>query len=185
MKLSEQPTGLDLVRSAVYASDAAKQKVVDQEAVVAQKRVDLASEEAVLAKLRGDHAQAERRLADLIAGGSCAHHQITPSASTPVPDANPKNVTAKPVVALDDQSVPIKWRIAAMLLVDPILDYQATAARLWGPLDNKTAKNRLSSQLQQLRQVGVIETLGSNRFKVDAVKLAELSGLPVGDAQTG
>jgi hypothetical protein len=174
VRVTEQPTGIDLVRQAVYASDAAKQKVADQEAVVAQKRADLASAEAMLAKLRGEHADAEQRLADLITGGSCVHHH-----PVPLPVANPKNVDAKPVVTLEDKSVPIKWRIACMLLVDPVLDYQGTAARLWGPSDNKTAKNRVNAHVQELRRLGVVETLGSNKFRVDAMKLAELSGLPV------
>jgi hypothetical protein len=175
MKVSEQPVGIDLVREAVHKLDASEKRIADQEAVVAQKRANLASEEAVLAKLRAEHAQAEQRLADLISTGSCAHHHD---------HVDPSNIV-NPIVALEDKSVPIKWRIACMLLVDPILDYQETAARLWGSSDKRTNKNRVNAHIQQLRRLGVLRTLGSNKFEVDRAKLAELSGLPVDGAQTG
>jgi hypothetical protein len=81
-------------------------------------------------------------------------------------------------VALTDTTIPIAWRIAFMLLHDPVLDYRATADAVWGPVDMMTAKNRVSTHLAYLRRLGVITTLGSNGFKVDKAKLRELSGIP-------
>ena len=83
----------------------------------------------------------------------------------------------KLIYALDDKSIPIVWRIAFMLLVDPVLDYQSTAHAIWGPCDPQTAKNRVNAHLTQLKKSGVIESLGGNRYRVDKAKLVEESGL--------
>jgi len=39
------------------------------------------------------------------------------------------------------------------------------------------AKNRINAHIQELRKNSVVEPLGGNKFKVDAERLAQLSGI--------
>ena len=158
---------IELVRAAVYAADAAKRKVVDAE--------------KALARAKAEHADAEARLAAFVTPTRRDHETPSVSVTNDIGGAT-KAMMPKPIVALEDESVPKKYRIAFMLLADPVLDYQETAARLWPPTDPKTAKNRVNAQVQQLRKEQIVKTLGSNRFAVDAVKLAEKSGIPTAEA---
>ncbi len=85
-----------------------------------------------------------------------------------------------PLYALDDENVPIVWRIAFTLLAHPVLDYQAVAATLWGPdLDKDKAKNRVNAHMSHLKTLGVVTALGGNRYQVNKELLAKHSKLPV------
>jgi hypothetical protein len=150
------PTNIELVVDAVHAVDRAKAKVEDAK--------------KALAKAEAERADAEARLAAIVATGACTKENgcTHPHGSIVAP--------ALPRITLEDKTVPIAWRIAFMLLENPVLDYQETARRLWGPLNPTTAKNRVNGHMTILRNRGVVETIGSNRFSVDAAKLAELSG---------
>jgi hypothetical protein len=76
--------------------------------------------------------------------------------------------------------VPIFVRLAQRLLLNSELDYQQTAAEFWGPgLSHMVAKNRVNAHVTRLRQLGIARSLGSNRFEIDPIKLAELSKIPV------
>lgn len=173
VKVIVAPQGIDLIREAVYAVDALKQQIADAEAVVVG--------------LKADHLNAEVRLSSLIASGACTpengcdrDHAAKSEAKiqpTSAPQMEPIRVVVKPIVSLTDETVPIQWRLAAMLLADPVLDYKRTAATLWGATDKRTAKNRVNGHIQRLRYLKVVETLGSRRFRVDRDRFAKLSGL--------
>lgn len=162
------PTGIERVKEAVYASDAAKQKVADAQ--------------AALAMAQAEYRVAEANLASLIASGACAadcaslDHEHTNGHVTNGAVYAPAR--AKPLYALTDKAVPKVWRIAFMLLADPILDYAYTSSTLWGPCSKATAKNRVGAHLTHLKKLGVIKSLGANKYAVDKAKLAEQSGLP-------
>ena len=79
-----------------------------------------------------------------------------------------------------EDKIPIVWRIAFQLLADPVMDYQRTAERLWGLNLNKgVAKNRVNAHITQLRKMGVVTSLGNNRFAVNKELLAKHSKLPM------
>lgn len=181
MSVRDTPTGIEMIKDAVHGVERLARKVAEQEALVGEKRAELAAHEAELLKRRAAVAAAERRLHSLVASGACATHGCTHGHEAVANTNSGGDVPEVPLVSLDDQSVSIKWRIAFMLLADPVLDYQKTAERLYGPLDPTTAKNRVNAHVQVLRNEGVVKTVGSNRFVVDRQKLAERSGLPVGD----
>ena len=83
-----------------------------------------------------------------------------------------------PTTALESST--ICWRIAFQLLDNPELDYQATAEAIWGPGLNKTvAKNRVNGHVTRLRQLGIARSLGSNLFEINAIRLAEVSKIPL------
>ena len=155
------PTGIDLVL-------ALADEIRRCRASVAEKRA--LREEAEKAELRaqGEVTLAERRLAELIATGACT-----------AKNGCAHGAPSTPASALPEDA-PKLWKIAFILLEQPTLDYERTAERIWGPgLDKKTAKNRISSNIAMLKTLTVVERLGKNTFKVNRVKLAEKSGLPV------
>ncbi len=161
MRPTHQPEGIELIAEAVHAWEAAKAKT--------------ATAEVTLHKARAEEAAAVERLRALVAAGRCDHPSDARHGIKGVNGAGPK-----PLVSIDDESVPKVWRIGFMLFADPVLDYQGTAERLWGPgLDKKTAKNRVNAHVTHLKTLGVIETCGSNTFRVNPAKLAEHSGMPV------
>jgi len=182
MSVRDTPTGIEMIKDAVHGVERLARKVTEQEALVGEKRAELAAHEAELLKRRAAVAAAERRLHSLVASGACATRGCIHGDEAANSNSNTTgDVPEVPLVSLDDQSVSIKWRIAFMLLADPVLDYQKTAERLYGPLDPTTAKNRGNAHVQVLRNEGVVKTVGSNRFVVDRQKLADRSGLPVVD----
>jgi hypothetical protein len=178
-----------MIREAVYGADALRREIAEQESVTNAKRIELEAAQTELGKRRLAHAAAERRLADLIASGACttengcSHgHAVSASDIATIVNAtgNPANDTTETFAVLDQQDMPIRWRIALMLLANPVLDYQGTAERLYGPgLDYLTAKNRVNGHVTSLRKAGVLTRLGANTFRIDPAMLAELSGLPV------
>lgn len=182
------PTGIELIKQAVYAIDAAKQKIADAE--------------AALARARGEHAAAEENLAKLVASGACItngcthEHHATTNGVQPVTNGTTNGVPSKVAAvtlkktqpkfaALENKDMKIVWRIAFQLLADPVVDYAAYGERLWGPdVPFKTVKNRLSTNLAYLckENIGVAEALGSNTYRINKAKLAEKSRLPVPEA---
>jgi len=169
----------------VHATDALGRAVAERETVVELKRAELADAEQALALAKTEHSRSEARLVLLVMAGTCCSmgspsckHGHAPTKSNEIaPGGSDAPAKPKPVVALDDATVPIKYRIASMLLADPVLDYQRTAAAIWGPLEKKVAKNRVNAQMQTLRRDGIVRTLGSNEFSVDRDRLLEKSGI--------
>ena len=173
-RVKRTPTGIEKIKKAVYEADDAQRKVVEAE--------------DVLAKAKREHAAAEARLAELVAAGACAgangcsHHDEPLAAETRTGEPATcviAETEQKALVALDDESVPKKYRIAFALLANPILDYQRTAEGIWGPLAKGVAKNRVNSQMQTLKAEDIVETLGQNRYRVNRERLAERSGIPI------
>jgi hypothetical protein len=185
---AQDPTGIDLVKRAVHEIDRISALVAECDAVVQKKRAELADADQALDAARKTLAAAEGQLAALVTTGRCGHEplQAAPPSNLHVLFPAPKLPRAKnePVVTkpphpiLDEQAIPKVWRIALMLADDPVLDYQGTAAKLWGPgLPKHVAKNRVNANIAQLRKLGVVvESLGNNEFKIDRAKLK--SGLP-------
>ena len=173
-----------MIRAAVLASESIQARIAEEEAIVAKAQ-------AALRKLREEHAAAEKRLAALVASGQCSEecgsttrtHKARSKPKGPhVPSSEVEDEPKVPVpISLKDSYLDIQWRIACLLLYNPVLDYQSTAVTIWGPLDRTTARNRVNGQVQHLRKLGVVESLGSNTYRVDAAKLAQLCGLPVTD----
>lgn len=151
--MKNSPTGIEMIAAAVHEVDAARSKITQLNEALRAAQDDL--------------RVAEQALVSLVASGACSGENACTHAVTAVPDP------------LADKSVRIIWRIALMLLANPVLDYQMTALRLWGPSDRVTAKNRVNAHMQQLRKLGIVKTLGSNRFWVDVEKLAEKSGVAI------
>jgi hypothetical protein len=157
--VKDSPTGIELIAAAVHDADAAKAKITQLNEALR------AAEQELL--------MADARLASLVASGACtAENGCTRDHTVKQPP---------PASAiLGDTTIPKIWRIALMLLADPVLNYQKTALQLWGPSDFKTAKNRVNGHMTYLRKLGVVQTLGSNRFLVDRANLVEKSGLAEG-----
>lgn len=161
--------GIHDVISAVHAFEAAEKA-----------RNELA---AALAEAEARVEQARLRLAQFAGlAGSAAPAPVK---------ASPENIGSAAAempehlrAILQDESLAICWRIAKVLVEDPVLNYQATAEILYGPdVDKGVAKNRVNSHVSALKKLGVVTALGSNHHEVDKVKLAEklaeLSGLPL------
>lgn len=162
MRVTQQPDGIDLIVAAARELEAARQQV--QEA------------EAALDEARADEILAFQRLQELVNQGQCAGNHAPAQKR---PDSGSRSSRSS---SFDDQRIPIIWRIAFMLLEDPVLDYQRTAERIWGPgVDKDVAKNRVNAQMARMKNLGVAKTLGSRRYEIDRARLAEASGLPVPD----
>jgi hypothetical protein len=178
-----------MIADAVHGIDRLKAELAACEAAEAEAIAEVERRRGETEKKRAKLRLAESRLRDLIASGTCGpdcgHDHSTvksiaaPSESKPKPPLAPKPVKSPAKPKSKRYTGPIAYRLAFMLLENPVLDYGRTAAALWGPLDKRTAKNRISSQLAFLRKRGIITTLGSNRYQVNAAKLAECSGMPV------
>ena len=168
MRVTNQPNGIELIIAASAAVEEARRSVGE-----CRTALNLAIEA---------EAKALKRLAELVAVGGCSDqtHGVPKTSPPPQTSELPKSV-------VDDPNVPKQWRVAFALLEQDRLDYQRTAERIWGPVTNKKeaddAKNRISSNLQTLRKLGVVETLGSNRYRVNRELLAKLSGIPVPPAE--
>jgi hypothetical protein len=197
VKVSETPDGIALISDAVHGIDSLKAREEVQRTAVAEARAVLEEREAELTKTAKQRLAAEDRLRALIASGACAadcghdHGQ----AKVQAPDIGKSNgvngvshsksngthaPSPKPLIALDDEDHPIVWRIAFMLYANPVLDYRATADALWGPgLSPAKLKNRIGAHLTHLKTLGVVKSVGNNRYEVNAAKLAEHSGMPV------
>lgn len=189
------PEGIDTIVAAVHEIDRLGVVVSEREGAVQRKRDELAAVEAELTKAKDEHAGARAHLASLVATGACTTESC--SYTHPKPNGQAKTNGASnaahtngvhtngttpkktgPKYALNDESVPIVWRIGFMLLHDPVLDYQRTAEAIWGAgLEAYTAKNRVNAHVAQLRKLGVVESKGNNRFLVNRKALAEKSGL--------
>lgn len=179
-KIPVENEGIRLVVGAVHALDEAEKAVVTAEAGVT-------AAEATLAKAREAKAKAELRLQEAIAHGRCdddcppivpaSNGHSSANGTPPVAQVQPKWVLPP--------STPICWRIAFRLVENPEMDYQATAEAIWGKgLDKNVAKNRVGAQLSRLKDLGVIKTLGGNRYEVNLVRLSQLSKIniyPSGD----
>ena len=159
-----QPEGIELIAAAVHEWEAAREELAQAEISLreARSKVDQAA-----AKVRqlAVHAQCTDECPDRGKGGARE---------------------SKYDSIIVDQEVPIVWRLGFMLLRDPVLDYQAAAATIWDDNpDKKTAKNRVNVHVQRLKSMGVVSSLGSNRFEIDPTLLAEKSGVPIpgGDSQ--
>jgi hypothetical protein len=177
---------------AVHGIDNLKAQLRADEAAVAEARAEADKREAKAAKTRSQLRGAEERLRAIaqlsICPDDCNHDhgkRVAPyqngvnGTAYVAPDLFPSSSPKRRRISLTDETVPKVWRIAFMLYNDEVLDYRRTAEALWGNIDKATAKNRISSNLAFLRNAGIIEPKGSNRFTVNAAKLAEKSGIPV------
>lgn len=146
--------------------EAARKRIEVQKRGLEAAKVALTDAEAMLAVALAQEKEALERLAAIEAEPPPRAPRPRPARAVAPPPARP------PDPVLKDRSIPIVWRIAIMLLHDPVLDYQSTAEALWGPLDHRTAKNRVNAHVTQLRRMGVAKTLGGNRFEIDREQLA-------------
>ncbi len=183
MRVQDQPDGIDALITAVHAVDAAEAAIVE---IRVRHQAELAEAEA-----RITQARANVRL--VAAGARCEDDCPEPihgtNGATKHTNGATKHTNGVSKVATmapsklapeDDPKIAKCWRIAFMLLKDPVLDYQRTAERLWGPVvDKQVAKNRVNAQLTRLKKLLVIKSLGNNQYRVDRAMFAQKSGLPL------
>jgi hypothetical protein len=170
--MRQRGNGVERIKAAVREADQLAAR--EEESLRA-----LQTAEADYERVREERVAADRRLSELIATGSCTDHLgESPAAPSPVSAA-----PSHPDI-VNDPEAPKLWRIAFALLRNPKLDYAALGEVIWGAgVDAQTRKNRISSNLQQLRTQGVAVRVGPNTYEIDPEKLAERSGLPVPEAQ--
>jgi hypothetical protein len=159
----ENPTGIDLVLQ--YADEIRRCRTD-----LAEKEAQREEAEKAVVRAQGAVAAAERRLAELMSVGVCSSENC----------GSNHRQTQRLQYALNDESVPVVWRIGFMLAANPHLDYFGTAEAIWGPgLDKKVAKNRVNANIAQLRKLGVATALGKNTFQFDREMLTKRSKRPV------
>lgn len=153
----ELPDGIDLIRAAVHDVDSRADKV---------------------ARAQAEYEAARERLRSLIASGAC-----NASCTNAGPAVTPIIAGKPPLINLDDPKVAKLWRLAFMLLANPVLDYQATAQRFYKDApDALTAKNRVNAHMSQLRKLGIVKSIGERTFEIDRKRLAEKSKIPIEEA---
>lgn len=161
----ELPEGTELVRAAVHEVDAAAVRVSEAE--------------AALGAAKAVHAEARERLRQLLIASSCEAVGCKHDGGHPKPTDDDAFVMSAGELATiaDNPDIPLVWRLAAILLGNPVLDYQATAHRFAGDevITPYQAKNRINGHISRLRGVGVATTLGSNTFAINRRRLLEVA----------
>lgn len=166
-----EPEPVEQIAAAVHAWEEAKRSVEELQAALAEAELRAAEAKALVGRIAAVMASQEP-------APEQPHIAAFEAQKSPIWKIK---VTKSPYRSLiENPAVSICWRLAFILLEDPVLDYQKTAELFWGSgLDKSVAKNRVNAQMTRLRKLDIVKTLGSNRYEVDRARLAEKSRLQV------
>jgi hypothetical protein len=71
------------------------------------------------------------------------------------------------------------WQIAVAIVDGVPINYVGIAEKIWGPINERDARNKLSSHLSHMRRLGVVSVIGHDMYRVDRARLVERSGLQI------
>jgi hypothetical protein len=179
-----RPDGIEEALRLAREVEQAQAHLRDEEAAVAAEEAALAKRKAALAKLRADAEDKRRRFEQIVRSGACA-----PDCKDPRHGHSAKPTTTNGAGSLPDglpadwRDLSYKWRLAWLLFLDPVLDYDREGVRLYGESGQK-AKDKVNAIMSDLRKNGLVEKasgLRHYRIRLTRAQLAARSGTKEGE----